>query len=209
MMPAKRGKKRAAQKLDRRDAWKLVADATEGRFVEGKRSVKDRVIVTHGPWQIHLDTFVVNTGQVVVTYTRVRAYFLGWREMKVVVRRRSFLDRILEALGFSSQPAMGRTLTDKYVVKGKPLPRLPSLFSGSHLAEAIMAVPSLHLEIRRPGRKSRRKFGESAGVVVCRTTGVITEVGRLVGMIEVVKEALDGLRRVGEATSDALPQVTR
>ena len=209
MMPAKREKKRAVQKLDRRDAWKLVAEATEGSFVEGKSPVKDRVIVTHGPWQIHLDSFVVNTGQMVITYTRVRSYFLGWRELKVLVRRRNFFDRIFEALGFSSRPPVGRTLTDKYVVKGKPLARLPSLFSGSHLAEAIMAVPSLRLEVKRPGRKSRRKFGESSGVVVCRTTGVITEVERLVGMIGVVKEALDGLRRVGEASADPLPEVTR
>ncbi len=186
----------------------MTAEATDGRLVEGNRPVKDRVIVTHGPWQIHLDTFVVNTGQMVITYTRVRTYFLGWRELKVTVRRRNFLDRILEALGFSSRPSLGRTLTDKYVVKGKPLPRLPSLFSGSHLAEAIMAVPSLRLEIKRPGRKSRRKFGQSVGVVVCRTTGVITDVGRLVGMIEVVKEALDGLRRVGEANSDELSDRT-
>ena len=58
----------------------------------------------------------------------------------------------------------------------------------------------------KPGRKMRRKFGETAGVAVCRTTGVITEPERLAGMIEVVKEALEGLQRVGEANGEALPK---
>jgi len=206
MIPSKRRKKPAVKKFARRDAWQRVATVTEGRFVEGKNPSKDRVIVTHGPWEIHLDTFVVNTGQTSVTYTRVRAYFPGWRELKLVARRRNFLDRILEAFGFGSRPPLGRSLTDKYVVKGKPLPRLLSLFTGSHLSEAIMAVPSLRLAVKRPSRKSRRKWGESVGVVVCRTTGVIKEVDRLVGMIEVVREALNGLLRVGEASSQALPE---
>ena len=208
MIPAKRDKGKAVRKLDRRDAWQRVAVATEGLFVEGKRPAKDRVVVTHGPWQAWLDTYVVNNGQTSVTYTRARAYFLAWRGLKVLARRRNLLDRILEAFGFSSRPPLGRALTDKYVIKGKPQPRLPSFFSGSHVGEAIMAVPSLRLEIKKPGRKMRRKFGESAGVVVCRTTGVITEPDRLVGMIEVVKESLDGLLRVGEANSQTLPKKT-
>jgi hypothetical protein len=206
MIPAKRDKKQRPQKVDRRDAWQRVAAVTEGRFVEGKRSAKDKVLVSHGPWDVWLDTYTVSTGQTSVTYTRVRTHFMGWRDLSLRVRKRNFLDRILESLGFSSRPPLRRALTDKYVIKGKPLPRVPSLFSGSHLGEAIMALPSLGLEIKRPGWKMRRKLGDRAGVVVCRTTGVITEHERLVGMIEVVKEALDGLMRVGEANGAPLPK---
>lgn len=192
-----------ARGLARREVWRSVAARTGGRFVEGKRPAKDRVILEHGPWEIHLDTYVVSNGQTAVTYTRVRSYFLGWRELKVVVRRRNVFDRLLEALGFGSRLPLGRTLTEKYVVKGHPSPRVSSLFTGSHLSEAVMAVPSLRLEVKRAGRKSRKKFGESAGVVVCRTTGVIREVDRLVSMLNVVREALDGVQRVGEANDDA------
>jgi len=208
MMPARRDKKRVVRKLDRRDAWQRVAAATGGRFVEGKRPAKDKVVVSHGPWPVWLDTYTVNTGQTSVTYTRVRAYVLGWREMTVLVRKRNVLDRMVEAFGFSSRPPLNPALTEKYVIKGKPLPRLPSFFSGSQVGEAIMAVPSLRLEIKKPGRKMRRRFGESSGVVVCITTGVICEPERLVGMIDVVKEALDSLLRVGEANSDPLPKRT-
>ena len=44
-----------------------------------------------------------------------------------------------------------------------------------------------------------------AGVVVCRTTGVVTDVDRLDGMIRVVREALDSLHRVGEARQQEVP----
>jgi len=68
-----------------------------------------------------------------------------------------------------------------------------------------MAVPSLRLEIKRGNRKTRRRFGDGCGSAVCRTTGVITDSARLLGMIEVVKESLSGLARIGEAGRQPLP----
>ena len=206
MIPARRRKKRKtkAAKVDRRVGWQQAATAAGGVFVPGGKPAKDKVIVEHGPWEVWLDTYVVSNGQTSVTYTRARAYFMGWRGMTLRVRRRNIFDRLMEALGFGSRPSLGRALTDKYVVKGKPPPRLPSLFSGSYLSERIMAVPSLSLQVKKPGRKSRRKWGPDVGVVTCQTTGVAREVETLVGLIEVTKEALDGLHRIGEATDDPL-----
>jgi hypothetical protein len=125
--------------------------------------------------------------------------------MSLLVRRRGFLDRLWEALGFGRRLPVSRILADRYVVKGKPEPRVPSLFSAQVLTEAVLAVPSLRLEIKRPSRKSRKRFGQDSGVVVCRTTGVITDVDRLEGMIQVVREALDSLHRVGEAREEEVP----
>ena len=203
-MTPRQGREKRVEKLPRRDAWTQVAAATGGRFHPGKRPAKDKVIITHGPWEVWLDTYVVSNGQTSVTYTRTRAYFLGRRHVSLLVRRRNLLDRIGEALGFASRPPVGRALTETYVVKGKPPTRIPSLFSGSHLGEAVMAVPSLRLEIKRAPRKMRLKLGASAGVAVCRTTGVIVDPAHLVGLIEVVKEALEGLQRIGEADSRPL-----
>ena len=136
-----------------------------GEMVEGKRASSDRVLVKHGPWSIWLDTYVVSTGQVTVTLTRVRAYFGGRRELQLKIRRRNFFDWIASALGRSRGPPQARALTDRYVVKVKPEARLSSLFSGTSLTEAILAVPSLGLVVRRPSRKSRKRYGEDAGVV--------------------------------------------
>ncbi len=209
-MPPKPGKsiksrKPRKPKISRTDAWRSVAQRTGGEFVPGRRQVKERVLVRHGPWKVWLDTYVVSNGSTSQTYTRVRAYVRGWRGMSLLVRRRGFLDRLWEALGFGRRLPVSRILADRYVVKGKPEPRVPSLFSAQVLTEAVLAVPSLRLEIKRPSRKSRKRFGQDSGVVVCRTTGVITDVDRLEGMIQVVREALDSLHRVGEAREEEVP----
>ncbi len=196
---------RKPKKPTRRDAYRGVAARVDGEFHEGKRAGKDRVLVRRGPWRIWLDTYTVSTGQVTITYTRVRAYFRGRRDLRVTVRRRTWFDRLFARFGFGTLLRVDPRLNDRYVVKGSPERRVPSLFSAPGVTEAILALPSLRLEVKRPSRKGRRRFGEDAGVVVSQTTGVITDVERLAGMIQVVGETLEGLERIGEASQEELP----
>ncbi len=171
-------------------------------MLEGKRPSKDQVLVEHGPWSILLDTYVVSTGQVTVVLTRVRAYFAGRRGLRLTVRRRNLFDRIFNALGWGEGPPQARALSGRYVVRAKPKTHLSSLFSGTALTEAILGLPSMRLEVRKTSRKSQKRYGQNSGVVVCQTTGVITDPDRLVGMVNVVRETLDALARVGEASRE-------
>lgn len=197
-----RGKK---AKVDRRTAYREVAARLGGRMEQGKRAGKDRVYFEHGPWWSRLDTYVVSTGTVTVTYTRVRAYVLGHRELRIRVRGRGFFDRLWAGLGFGSPPPVARELLERYVVKGKPEPRVPSYFAQSELVDALLAVPSLELHVKRASRRSRKRYGEQTGVVYCQTFGVVTDVDRLAAMVEVVRCALDALHRVGEANEERIP----
>ncbi len=97
-----RPKAKRPPKVDRRTAWREVAARLDGRLEEGKRAGNDRAWFQHGPWRTRLDTYAVSTGTVTVTYTRVRAYVLGHRELQVRVRGRGFFDRVWAALGFGS-----------------------------------------------------------------------------------------------------------
>lgn len=186
-------------KVDRRAAWTALATLEGGDFREGKRASQDRVLFRHGPWHVWLDTYTQSTGQAQVTYTRLRAYFRGHRGLRVTVRRRNVFDRIFAALGFGSPLPVSRALLERWVVKGRPEPRVPSLFAGSSIVEAIRALEGFQLYVKRPGRGSRKRFGEDVGVLVCQGTGVITDVTRLAGMLRVMREMLDALHRVGEA----------
>lgn len=204
MKPVRWGRSQPARS-DRREVWRDLATLLGGEFRPGKRAGADRMLVRHGPWSIVLDLHVESTGDATVTYTRVRAYVVGWRGTTLTVRRRNVLDRIWEALGFGSRPAVSKALLERYVVKGRPEGRIPSLLAGPQPTEAILSVPSLRLEVKRPSRKSRRRFGEDAGVVVCRTTGAIVDLQRLAGMIRTVAETLEALERIGEARRESVP----
>lgn len=207
-MPAtrSRGAKPRRLKIDRRAAWRAVADAEGGTLEEGKRPSKDRVHFEHGPWRLHLDTYTVNTGKVQVTYTRVRAYFLGHRDLRLTVRARNVFDRLFGWLSFGSAPPVNPSLTERFVVKGKPSSRIPSLFLSDGLSDALLAVERIHLYVRRPSRRSRKKYGEESGVVGCQATGVVKDPDYLASMVRLVRVALDTLHRVGEANDTPVPE---
>ena len=191
-------------KLDRRTAWQRVAQAEDGVFQEGRRASKDQVLFVHGPWKIRLDTYTQSSGQAQVTYTRVRAYFGGYRDLRLTVRRRNVLDRLWSALGFGSPPPVNRAVLERFVVRGKPAPRVPSLFVSSDVCDAVQALERFHLYVKRPGRKSRKRFGQDTGVLVCQHSSVIKDPERLARMVRLVRAMLDALRRVGEADARVL-----
>jgi hypothetical protein len=183
-----------------------MAELLGGELVEGKRQTADRIVVRHGAWRIITDVHIQSDGETTTVHTRVRAYFPGWRGLRVLVRRRNFLDRIWEALGFATPLPLKPSLLERYVVKGSPSARVPSLFAGQELYEAIESARSLRLQVKRPGWWSRRTVGQDAGVVVVRTNGVVRDLGRLGGLIRTVACTLDALHRVGEARAESVPE---
>jgi hypothetical protein len=204
--PGGRAKRPKKPRVDRRTAWREVTTRLGGRLEEGKRTAGDRAWFEHGPWRSRLDTYAVSTGTVTVVYTRVRAYFLGHRELKVRVRARGFFDRLWSSLGFGRPLPVSRELLQAFVVRGKPEPRVPSLFAVDELVRALLAVPKVELVVERASRRSRKRYGEQTGVVYCQTYGIVTDVDRLAGMVAVVHAALDALHRVGEANHAELPR---
>jgi hypothetical protein len=201
-----RPKKPKKAKVDRRAAWSEVAARLGGRMEEGKSAAKDRVVFEHGPWWSRLDTYTVNTGNATITYTRVRAYVLGHRGLRVRVRGRNVFDRLWAGLGFGSPPPVARELLERYVVRGKPAARVPSLFTASAFVNALLAVPSVELRVKRASRRSRKRYGQQTGVVFCQRIGVVTDVDHLAGMVEVVRCTLEALHRVGEANEEGIPR---
>jgi len=119
--------------------------------------------------------------------------------MRLVVRPQSWFDRIMARLGYGQAPPLARDLLERFVVRGKPPSRVPSLFADRTLVDALLEYPSVHLEVKRPSRRSRRKHGEDVAEVRCRATGVVTDVPQLIGMVEIVDAALEALVRIGEA----------
>lgn len=195
----KSGKIRRHPKIDRREAWQEVARRVDGTFVEGKSASRDRVALSHGPWTLRLDTYMVNTGHASVTYTRARAFFIGQADLKLVVRKRAFSDAILESLGFGGITPGDREMARRYVVKGRPESRLRSVLTAP-LTIGILAQPSLRLEVKGAPRKHRKVNGPQAREVTAYTAGVIKDSDRLVGMLMVVRETLEALAGVGVAT---------
>lgn len=179
---------------------KEAARVLGGVFEEGKSVHKDRVVLRRGDTPVTLDVQMVSTGSSVVFYSRARAHYPGFRELTVTVRRRHFGDRIVAALGLArDRLPLSRALLEKYVVKGKPRARVPSLFSAG-VTEAVLAVPSLRLRVRQAARKHRKRLGDDTGEVEARTTGMVADSDWLVGLVRAVEITVEALARIGEIT---------
>lgn len=165
----------------------------------GKRPSDDKVGVARGPWKIWLDTYTVHAGNASQTYTRCRAYFAGWHELKVTVRPRNAFDRALQAFGYGSRSPAPRALLKTHVVKGKPESRLRSFFMASAFLAAVKDAPRGTLRVRRASRGLRKRYGEDLGVVVYRKAGVERDVNGLAATVGVVGEALEALAAISEA----------
>jgi hypothetical protein len=206
MSVLRKSDRKKRRRIDRREAWQEAAALVGGRFVEGKRKSADRVALEHGPWTIWLDTHTVSTGSVTVTYTRVRALFIGAADLKVLIRKRSIFDAILESVGFGGVSPGHREFARRFVLKGRPESRLRQLLTAG-MAAAILGHPSLRLEVKQASWKERRSTGPDTRVATVQVATVVQDPRQLAGLYDVMRETLDALARIGAARPDLIEGV--
>ena len=186
-------------KLDRREAFQAAASELDATFVPGYRSSGDQVHFEHGPWNVILNTYVVSTGQVTITYTRAQALYVATDDFTLRVTKKNAFTRIAELLGFYGLLVGDKDLESKYKIKSSNDPRARSLMMDRRLRELIMVQPSLQLDIQRLSWGKRRKKGDGVRRVTVVTSGVIKEPDRLANYVRLVAAALDQLVRIGVA----------
>jgi len=183
--------------LDRRAALEAVAERVGGTLVEGKRVMGGyAVVVEHGAWTLSLDLHMAWAGMVQLVHTRVVSHFANRDRFRLVVRRRTLLDRIAAAVGLGGATSGDRELTRRYVVKGRPDVRVRSVLSGG-LGAAVLAGPNVSVEVSKAPRRYRARWGPGAARLQVLSPGVDTDVDRSVGMIIVARRAMDALQRSG------------
>lgn len=200
---------RAKQRTsDRRRARQELADRLGGQLLKGKRDTADVVVVEHGPWTVRLDTYVVSTGYTTVIHTRVRCLAHRRQAFGLVVRPRTALDRLAEALGFRGMPGGDRDFRARYVATGKPAPVLRALLASS-LPEAFRARDALRLDVKKASRKERRSWGADTVALSVQTLGILTDVDALAALFEVATVAVEEMARTGVVEALEGPSLSR
>ena len=182
---------------DLEDVWSDVAARVGGVF-EQDRKGREYVRFGHRGVPVRLEKHVSHNGTTPVVYTRARALYPGSRDLKVSVRPRNVFDRLVRALGFEPRLALRPALLERYVVRGRPPARLPSLFSPG-LTGALMAAGDLVLKVGPAPRRDRKEHGDDAGEITCQVSGVLLDLPRLGHLLSAVTEGLDALDRISEA----------
>ena len=201
-----KSKAKRTPKLKRSEAFQAAATELDATFVAGKRSSGDEVHLQHGPWKVVLDTYVVSTGQVTITYTRAKALYVAKNDFTLRISGRNIFTRIAELFGFYGLLVGDEEFERKYRIKTSNDPRARSLMTDRQLLELIMVQPSLQLTIRRLSWRRRRKMGDGVRVVTVETTGVIKEPDRLANYVRLVAATLDQLAKIGGARHEPVAE---
>jgi len=204
--PVSKSKVDRKPKLNRREAFQAAASELDATFVAGKLSSGDKVHLEHGPWNLILDTYVLNNGQNPITYTRVRALYVAREEFTLRISPRNVFTRIAELFGSHGLRVGDQELERKYTIKSSNNRRAQSLMTDGRLRALIKVQPSLRLEIRRLPRGQRRKRGDGVRAVAVQTIGVIKEPDRLVNYVLLVAATLDRLIKIGGASNEPVAE---
>jgi|SRR5687768_2835422 hypothetical protein len=187
----------------RADVWNALATELDARFEKGGFwSGKDRVVADVPPWQIILDTYTVHTGQMHITYTRMRAPYVNADGFRFTVYRKTMFSEIGKRFGMQDVEVGYPTFDDAFVIQGNDEAKLRRLFSNPRLRELIEAQKSIRLLVKDDEGFFRKKFPDGVDELYFAVTGVIKDIDRLKLLYDLFAETLHTLCHIGSAYED-------
>jgi hypothetical protein len=191
----------------RKEIWKQLAAAVDGKFVEGGWAKGDKVEVTHEGWVLTLDTYAVSTGKVVIIFTRMRAPYVNPRGFRFTIYRKGFFTGLAKLLGMQDVEVGHEPFDTDFVIKGNDELLLRELFADARLRELIEQQKDIQFSVKDDEGWFGTHFPEGVDELSFNVPGVIKDVERLKLLFDLFAETLDQLCRIGSATKDA-PGVT-
>jgi hypothetical protein len=185
----------------RRAAYEELAGRVGGQFIEGKMVARIGVAVEHDGRTLTLGLHPVQTGMVTQLHTRVLALFQGRERLRLSVRPKTRLDRMASSLGLGGLQVAGRRFGERFVVRGRPAARVRSVMSAG-LAAAVDAARDTRVAIGQASWRHRRRLGSETHRLEVLLPRMESDVDRLAAMLEVAREGIDALVRVGVASAE-------
>ena len=182
----------------RKEIWKQLSDQMGGRFTSGTWK-GERVDVSHDAWTLTLDSYVVSTGKVIITYTRMRAPFVNPDGFRFTIHRKSIFSGIGKFLGLQDVEIGHPRFDEDFIIKGNDESKLRALFASEQLRALIAAQPEIHFAIRDDEGWFGKTFPEGVDELVFAVAVDIRDLERLKALFELFAETLEQLCRIGSA----------
>ena len=190
------------RKTNRRDAWRRLAVALGGTYVEPGFFKSDRVEVGRGGFTIVLDMFFTDK----VGYTRLRAEFLSLDGFRLRLYPRDVLSDVSTSLGMQDVEVGDAAFDRAFVIKGNDEGKLRALLGERGLRELISAQRDVVvLAVRDIGAGGGRGFVPADAVEFSFIVRRETDSGRrLAALFDLVGAAMARLRAIGSASPGGL-----
>lgn len=177
------------------EVWKKLAEEIDARFVPGTWWKGDRVVAEVGPWEIVLDTYMVDK----VIFTRLRAPYVNADGFRFRVFRKHFFSGLAERLGFQDVAVGQPHFDEQFVIRGNHEGKLRRLFANERIREMLLAQPKVDFHVKDDEGTFRKKFPEGVDALCFVVGGVVKDLDRLGALYELFAETLQELCRMGSA----------
>ena len=191
----------------RKEIWLKLSEEVNGRFVEGGFLGRDKVEVEHGGWTLTLDTYVVSTGKVILTFTRMRAPYVNPDGFRFTVYRKSIFSGLGKLLGMQDIEIGDPPFDEGFIVKATDEPAVRMLLANATIRDLLSKQKDIQLVVKDDEGWFGTKFPEGVDELYFVTGGTITDIDRLKLLYDLFAETLDELCRIG-AASRTPPDVT-
>jgi hypothetical protein len=189
------------------ELWKQLSQEIGADFVAGRLWKGSKVHAHVGPWTITLDTHTVSSGESQVTYTRIRAPYVGGAGFRFTIYRKGIFSELGKLMGMQDIEVGDPEFDDAFIIKGTDESRVRELFSNRRIRELITAQPEIHLSVHDSEGWFGPKFPDDVDELVFQVVGVIKDLSRLKKLYDLFAEVLDQLCRLGAAVKSS-PNVT-
>lgn len=189
------------------EIWRQLAAQIDGQFVEGGWARSDKVVATHGPWTVTLDTYTVHAGKTVMVFTRMRAPYVNPDGFRFKIYRRGFFTDLGKLLGMQDVEIGIEQFDHDFVIRGTDETKLRALFMNSDVRRLVEAQPHIQLSVQDDEGWFGPTFPDGVDELQFVVGGVLKDQERLKSIFELFATTLDQLCEIGSAY-ETKPNVT-
>lgn len=193
---------------NKKAAWQDFAESMGAEYIDAKAFKNTaKVRLEYKNREIVMDTYTVSTGQSSVTYTRVRAVFVGGAEFELKVFRTSILTKVANFFGKQSAKTGDNAFDETFTIRSQQQDFIDSIFDNDTLKEMLHGLKRVNFLTKKAKGKKDTKYVENERELQYLVTGVIKDADQLTLIFGAMINLLDAFE-ANEIAKSEKPQIS-
>jgi hypothetical protein len=192
--------------ISKREAWQKFSAEIDAKYINNGFWKGDRVELDFNNWTIVLDTYIINTNNVVVTYTRIRAPFVNTTDFTFRIYRKGIFSDIAKFFGAQDIEIGDSAFDDSFIIKSNDVQTAKALLKNEKIKDQFLKQPQIDLQIKDDDGFWGVKFPEGADELYFSVAREVKDTERLKNLFDLFGETLIALTEMGIA-EDTAPNV--
>lgn len=191
------------------EIWSQVANQINGEFIKGGFFERDKLVYSHGEWEVVLDTYTTSSSNnnSSTTYTRMRAPFLNKDNLNFQIYREGFFSPLGKALGFQDIQIGDQYFDKEFIIKGNSESKITSLLNDERIKNLFQWQPNVDIQLHSDKSWFFKKYPDGVNELYFSCVGVMKTQEDLRNLFELFSLILERLVQIDSAYEDD-PRVT-